>query len=109
MVQQQNEHLNESGFGEWCHPDRPDHPPDAVKDVLVLSFMSELSIAFMLWMLYVRHSSSHCDEMDDNQKYLQSDYINLIHTQHILHSAVHSDTHNTKASVLVLTKHFTQL
>lgn len=109
MVQQQNEHLNELGFGGWCHPDRPDHPPDAVKDVLVFSFMSELSLAFMLWMLYVRHSSSHCDEMDDNQKYLQSDYINLIHTQHIFHSAVHSDTHNTKASVLVLTKHFTQL
>jgi len=43
--------------------------------------------------------------MDDNQKYLQSDYINLIHTQHIL--AVHTD--HTKASVLVLTKHFTQL
>lgn len=48
MVQQQNEHLNELGFGGWCHPDRPDHPPDAVKDVLVFSFMSELSIAFML-------------------------------------------------------------
>lgn len=68
------------GFGGSCHPACADHPPDAVNDV----FISSHSF-YVVKCSNEQRSSVLCGEMDDNQKYLQADYINLIHTQHILH------------------------